>query len=82
MIRPVGGIDIPHPEHGVDEVGAEGALATIVFIDNRVGGSAIEDLLIGVEESPPVLKILVAVVVKNDRNASELVMPGQLLYLV
>ncbi|KAL6973678.1 hypothetical protein U1Q18_027865 [Sarracenia purpurea var. burkii] len=62
------GIDIPHPEPDIDKVEAEGALATTIFIYNGEGGSTIEELLIGVEESPPVLKILVAVLVEHDQS--------------
>ncbi|KAL6980784.1 hypothetical protein U1Q18_022423 [Sarracenia purpurea var. burkii] len=66
-VRSGEGTDIPHLEHGVDEVEVEGALAAAAFIDDGVGGSAIEELLIGVKESPPILKILV-VVVENGQS--------------
>ncbi|KAL7000253.1 hypothetical protein U1Q18_001401 [Sarracenia purpurea var. burkii] len=60
--------DIPHPEYGIDEVRAKGALTAAVFIDNGVGESAIEEMSIGVEESPPTLKILATVIIENDLN--------------
>lgn len=45
------GPDVAHLDHGPGEVGAEGARAAGISPHERVGGTAIEELLVGVKQA-------------------------------
>ena len=56
--------DVPHLDHPHHEVLEEGALAADVLLDQRVGGAAVEALLVRVQEAALPDQVLVVGVVE------------------
>ena len=60
--------DVPHLDHPHHEVLEEGALAADVLLDQRVGGAAVEELLVRVQDAPLLDEVLVVVVLEGARG--------------
>lgn len=60
--------DVAHLDHARHEIREERALAPDVGLDQRVGGSAIEELLVGVQEPLLGEEVPVVVVLEDGRG--------------
>ena len=67
-IRPREGPNVPHPYHGRDEVRGEEPGVLVVLLDQGVGGSAVEEDLVGMKETLLVDEVLVVNIVEFVRS--------------